>query len=542
MKASTTSQPSYQDLLELVAKQQAVIDRQQKFIEQQQITIEQQQAVIQELQATANEQQLKIHQLEALVEKQSVRIADLERRLYGKSSEKSKDKEKSNKSGKSGRGSPRSGFNDDGDAPPGTYPAHLPREDIFEDNLPEGANPDEYEKVGTVTKERLAVYPAQFYVMVIHKTTYKRKSDGIFPPFVQQHPFGRCSADMSFIIFAILQKVLFHVPFYRLEKLLELQGITCYRANMVRWSNQFAALIEPVVNAILAEIKVAKVVHGDESPSLVRCKQNEKSKAYRDTYFWNLVAPDVGIVFKWTKNRNNSHAENMLKGIKGTFVSDALGIYKHATQKHSLTWQICWVHIRRNFLEVTGNRGIAEQALDQVNLILRIDKAIRRRTKEQQNYSKRVHYRQRFLLPLVTKMQQWIVEHKDLPEVQTDDKLTTAINYIESKWEQATCFITNPYVLPHNNISEQFFRYLKLGAKNWQFCASELGAKTLCTLYSIVYSAKLVGVNPFYYLADLVEQVHVPGVKAQDLVPSKWKHNREHLVVPDYLRKPEQRQ
>ena len=78
--------------------------------------------------------------------------------------------------------------------------------------------------------------------------------------------------------------------------------------------------------------------------------------------------------------------------------------------------------------------------------------------------------------------------------------------------------------------------------KNWQFCASELGAKTLCTLYSIVYSAKLAGVNPFYYLADLVEQVHVPGVKAQDLAPSKWKQNREHLVVPDYLRKPEQHQ
>jgi transposase len=535
MKAFTTSQPSYQDLLELVTKQQAIIEHQQ-------IIIKQQQAVIRELQATNEAQRLKIHQLEALVEKQNARISELERRLYGKSSEKSKDKDKSSKSGKSGQGSPRSGFNDDGDAPPGTYPAHLPREDVFEDNLPEGANREEYEKVGTVTKERLAVYPAQLYVMVIHKTTYKRKSDGSFPPFEGQHPFGRCSADMSFVIFAILQKVLFHVPFYRLEKLLELQGITCYRPNMVRWSNQFAKLVEPVVNAILAEIKVARVVHGDESPSLVRCKQSEKSKAYRDTYFWNLVAPDVGIIFKWTKNRNNSNAEDILEGIKGTFVSDALGIYKHATQKHSLAWQICWVHIRRNFLKVTDNRSIAEQGLDQVNLILRIDKAIRRRTKAQHLYPKRVHYRQRFLLPLIANMKKWIADHKDLPAVQTDDQLTKGINYIESKWEQATCFITNPYVLPHNNISEQFFRYLKLGAKNWQFCASELGAKTLCTLYSLVYSAKLTGINPFYYLADLVEQVHVPGIKAQDLTPSRWKQNREHLVVPDYLRNLQKRQ
>lgn len=74
MKASTTSQPSCQDLPELFTTQQAVID-------QQQITIKKQQEIIQELQATADEQHLKIHQLEAPVEKQSVRIAELERRL-----------------------------------------------------------------------------------------------------------------------------------------------------------------------------------------------------------------------------------------------------------------------------------------------------------------------------------------------------------------------------------------------------------------------------------------------------------------------------
>jgi hypothetical protein len=39
------------------------------------------------------------------------------------------------------------------------------------------------------------------------------------------------------------------------------------------------------------------------------------------------------------------------------------------------------------------------------------------------------------------------------------------------------------------------------------------------------------------YLADLVEQISVPGVKATDLTPGNWKKNREHLVIPVFLRK-----
>ena len=147
-------------------------------------------------------------------------------------------------------------------------------------------------------------------------------------------------------------------------------------------------------------------------------------------------------------------------------------------------------------------------------------------------------YRTRFLLPLVARMKEWIATHKDSKEVLTDETLKKAIGYIDSRWDEATCFIAIPYVLPHNNLAEQYFRYLKLGNKNWLFCSSELGAKELCVFYSLIYSAKMVGINPSYYLADIVEQIDVPGVNAAELTPSQWKKHREHLVVPKYLSSP----
>jgi transposase len=492
------------------------------------------------LEAIVDEQSKRIEQLEALNRKQVEEISLLKKLLFGKKSEKSapktrKDGSDSSKTTK--RSESRDGFNDPAEAPEGTYPSHLPRKKDTIDDLPEGADPNDYYYVGDKVTERLAVEPAQFYVIVTRRKIYKRKSDGLFVPSHSQHPLGRCSADMSFVIYAIIQKILFHIPFYRLEKILQLQGIPCHRSSFIRWTTTVASLLQPIAQAILRDIKDALVVHGDESPTLVKCKEKDTSSSYRSVYFWNLVAPDRGIYFQWTKTRNNTHAKELLEGIKGIFVSDALGIYTHATETLGISWQICWIHIRRNFLKITSNRVLAKEALARINLILAIDKAIRRRTRQPKHFYQRTTYRKRFLIPLVDDMKQWISEKILLPEVQSDEYLLKAFQYINARWEQATCFITNPHVLPHNNISEQFFRHLKLGSKNWLFCASELGADTLCTLYTLTYSAKVLGINPGYYLADLINQISVPGVTAEDLTPRRWKESREKIVVPDFLRK-----
>jgi hypothetical protein len=170
-------------------------------------------------------------------------------------------------------------------------------------------------------------------------------------------------------------------------------------------------------------------------------------------------------------------------------------------------------------------------------MILRIDKAIRARTKTEDKMELRFRYRQRFLLPLVDRMRQWISEHISSPAVQTDELMLTAFNYIDRRWEEATCFIRNPRVLPHNNIPEQYFRFLKLGTKNWLFCASEWGAETLCTLYTLVYSAKMLNINPSVYLTDVIQQIDVPGVTADQLVPRVWKETREKIATERYFSK-----
>jgi hypothetical protein len=46
----------------------------------------------------------------------------------------------------------------------------------------------------------------------------------------------------------------------------------------------------------------------------------------------------------------------------------------------------------------------------------------------------------------------------------------------------------------------------------------------------------MLDINPTIYLQDLVEQTSVKGVKAEDLIPRKWKHSREQIATEYYLR------
>lgn len=551
MTNSTTPTANNAEILAVIKRQEKIIARQTKVIAQQEeviaqqkeqlasqeVKIQAQEATIKQLNGRIKKLEARVSELEGEVAKKDLRIKDLVKQLYGKSSEKDKGKQGSGNRG--GRGSSRDGFNDDDERPKKDIPDHLPRIEKFVDNLPEGADPDEYELIGEERIPRLATLPITHYVLVTVYRTYKKKSNSYIPPRKpeHEHPLGKCCADISFIVFAIIQKVLFHVPFYRLENILALQNINCNRSNLVRWSERLASLLEAIAAAILHDIKAASVVYGDESPVTVKVNKKDKSNQYRKTYFWNLIAPERGAYFHWTEKRNQKEAKKLLKGIQGTFVSDALEIYQHATSKLSLTWAICWIHIRRNFLKATANTALAEEALQQINTILRIDKAIRSRTRNDEALERRFHYRQRFLLPLVDKMRTWINTHINTPAVQTDATMLKAFNYINTRWEEATCFIRNPLVLPHNNIPEQHFRYLKLGAKNWMFCASEWGAETLSTLYTLVYSAKLLNINPNVYLTDIIELIDVPGVTAQQLVPRVWKETREKIATEKYFRK-----
>ena len=62
-----------------------------------------------------------------------------------------------------------------------------------------------------------------------------------------------------------------------------------------------------------------------------------------------------------------------------------------------------------------------------------------------------------------------------------------------------------------------------LGRKNWLFAGSMEGARRAAVLYSLIQSCRLVDLDPFVYLRDvLLRVVTHPQSRIADLTPRAW--------------------
>ena len=75
-----------------------------------------------------------------------------------------------------------------------------------------------------------------------------------------------------------------------------------------------------------------------------------------------------------------------------------------------------------------------------------------------------------------------------------------------------------------NNPAERALRGVAIGRKNYLFAGSDAGGRRAAAIYSLIETAKLNGVNPQQYLADLLARIaDHPARQIAELLPWNWK-------------------
>ncbi len=65
---------------------------------------------------------------------------------------------------------------------------------------------------------------------------------------------------------------------------------------------------------------------------------------------------------------------------------------------------------------------------------------------------------------------------------------------------------------------------MALGRKNFLFAGSDAGGEILADAMTVIETAKLSGLNPESYLADLLTRIrHYDQARLDDLLPWNWK-------------------
>ncbi len=63
-----------------------------------------------------------------------------------------------------------------------------------------------------------------------------------------------------------------------------------------------------------------------------------------------------------------------------------------------------------------------------------------------------------------------------------------------------------------------------MGRKNWLFSWTEVDAKQIGIIQSLLVTCKSYDINPYTYLVDVLQRVaHQPASKVEELTPRIWK-------------------
>ncbi|OHB39154.1 MAG: hypothetical protein A2882_16120 [Phenylobacterium sp. RIFCSPHIGHO2_01_FULL_70_10] len=191
----------------------------------------------------------------------------------------------------------------------------------------------------------------------------------------------------------------------------------------------------------------------------------------------------------------------------------------------------CWAHARCKFFELadieTAERqkargekpkAVYPKALEAVRLIdalFTVERQINGASPEARGRPPRAerpdHCRARCL---VTETRQ---------QLTSSHHVVKAINYLKRRWLSFTRFLDDGRVCLSNNAAERALRGIVLGRKSWLFAGSDRGGQRAAAMYSLIATAKLNGVDPQAWLADVLARINdLPASRLDELLPWNW--------------------
>ena len=305
-----------------------------------------------------------------------------------------------------------------------------------------------------------------------------------------------------------------HMPYYRLEKKYESEGLVLSRTVLCRSMIQLAQSFEPVYQALGEEVTRSDVAFADESSAKV---QASKAGGPGKGWVWLYADKDGDCFYDYCESRGRDSPTRVLANFRGALHDDGYCVYEVALDPTKVVHVACWAHARRKYDEALHAEPVlAQEALDWIAKLYAIDSAAKARglSVDELGALRREH------VPAILRgFKDWLEVRRT--RVLPEGPMGKAIGYTLGRWEALGRFVEDGRFELDNNRAERALRALAVGRKNWIQFGSENGGHTAAVFLSLIATCKERGIDPKVYLHDAMLRL-AEGAEPTSLTPREW--------------------
>jgi transposase len=306
-----------------------------------------------------------------------------------------------------------------------------------------------------------------------------------------------------------------HLPYHRLERKLEAEGVSVSRSLMCESAGTCADLLKPVFQELVNEVKQQPVIHSDDTGVTV---QQTARGGPKTAYLWVYGDRDGRAVFDFTLARNRDGPKAMLKGARGYLQVDACGLYDDLIADGAIEAG-CWAHARRGFVKAEdSDPTLAKEAIRRIGMLYTIETGIEKLALDDQGVRAE---RQRTAVPVLNDLFDWLTVTK--AKVLDKSPMGKAIQYAINQEKHLRRYVECGALEIDNNRAERNLRTIAVGRKNWVIIGNENYGHKAAVLYSLIVTCHNIGVDPRLYLRDVLVRIATTS-DVKSLTPLNWKN------------------
>jgi transposase len=293
-----------------------------------------------------------------------------------------------------------------------------------------------------------------------------------------------------------------HVPLSRQARQMALSGLKVEPKTLFGLTAHLESLLRNVPGMIKAEILSRPWVAIDETRmKIISTKTNG--------HVWAL-ANNYGTYYQYETTRSGQVAREMLRGFRGSVISDAFSGYDFLEGVPEIVHTFCWSHLRRKLFECKATYPEAVPAIELIDELYGVER-------EAETMEQLEELRPTKSAEILARFDAYLDSRRGL--FLSSGAFGKAVEYYDKRREEFSRFVQDANIPLDSNAVERSLRDAVMGRKNFLGFRTINGADVGMTFYTIIRTCRLLGLSPKSYMLVMA----VRAARSEKvLTPYQW--------------------